>query len=157
MLLVLALARPFEEAVALVSSVALPVILANAAGVFIFALFIHNLENERRVQAERDGLLREVERKNTELAIAAEIQRSFLPDTLPQIAHFDIAARCVMAKEVGGDFFDVIPFEVITYRTGSARHLHRRCLGKGDTGRPLHGALADRRPGQRDLASAGAG
>jgi sigma-B regulation protein RsbU (phosphoserine phosphatase) len=32
MLLVLALARPFEEAVALVSSTALPIILANAAG-----------------------------------------------------------------------------------------------------------------------------
>jgi sigma-B regulation protein RsbU (phosphoserine phosphatase) len=113
MLLVLALARPFAEAVALVSSVALPVILANATGVFIFAFIIHNLENERRVQAERDDLVREVERKNTELAIAAEIQRSFLPDALPQIAQFEIAARSVMAKEVGGDFFDVIPFEVV--------------------------------------------
>jgi phosphoserine phosphatase RsbU/P len=113
MLLVLALARPFEEALALVSSVALPVILANAVGVFIFAVFIHNLENERRVQAERDTLIREMERKNTELAIAAEIQQSFLPDTLPQVAPFEVAARSIMAKEVGGDFFDAIPFEVI--------------------------------------------
>jgi sigma-B regulation protein RsbU (phosphoserine phosphatase) len=113
MLLVLALARPYEEAVALVGSVALPVILANAAGVLIFSVIFHNLRDERRVQAERDGLLREVERKQAELAIAAGIQRSFLPDTLPQIPGFEIAARSVMAREVGGDFFDAIPFEVM--------------------------------------------
>ncbi|MDD1651637.1 MAG: SpoIIE family protein phosphatase [Methanomicrobiales archaeon] len=113
MLLTLALARPFDQAVALVSSVAIPMILGNAAGMFIFALIIRNRETEQRVQSERDTLLREVERKNTELAIAAEIQQSFLPDTITQLEHFDIAAKSVMAKEVGGDFFDVIPFEVI--------------------------------------------
>jgi phosphoserine phosphatase RsbU/P len=113
MLLTLAICDPFEQALVVVSSVALPMILANAAGVAIFALFITNLQNERKVQAERDELLREMERKNTELAIAAEIQRSFLPDTITQIERFDIAAKSVMAKEVGGDFFDVIPFEVI--------------------------------------------
>jgi len=88
-------------------------ILANAAGMFIFAFIIANLEDERRMQAERDTLLREMERKNTELAIAAEIQRSFLPDTIAQVEHFDIAAKSIMAREVGGDFFDVIPFEVV--------------------------------------------
>ena len=113
MLLTLALVRPFEQALEVVSSVALPMILANAAGVFVFAFIIRNLENERKVQAERDGLIREMERKNTELAIAAEIQQSFLPDTLPQIAPFEIAAKSIMAREVGGDFFDAIPFEVI--------------------------------------------
>ncbi|RPJ52962.1 MAG: stage II sporulation protein E, partial [Methanobacteriota archaeon] len=113
MLLNLAICRPFEEALVVVSAVALPMILANAAGMFIFGFIIINLENERKMQAERDDLLREMERKNTELAIAAEIQRSFLPDSVTQIEHFDIAAKSVMAKEVGGDFFDVIPFEVI--------------------------------------------
>ena len=113
MLITLAICRPLEQALVVVSSVALPMILANAAGMFIFGFIIVNLENERRMQAERDDLLREMERKNTELAIAAEIQRSFLPDAIAQIEHFDIAAKSVMAKEVGGDFFDVIPFEVI--------------------------------------------
>jgi Serine phosphatase RsbU, regulator of sigma subunit len=113
MLLTLALCRPFEQALSVVGSVALPMILANAAGMFIFAFMIHNLEHERQMQTERDNLLREVERKNTELSIAADIQRSFLPDTIPQIEHFGIAARSIMAKEVGGDFFDVIPFEVV--------------------------------------------
>ena len=32
----------------------------------------------------------------------------------PADREFEIAAQCVMAREVGGDFFDVIPFEVIT-------------------------------------------
>jgi sigma-B regulation protein RsbU (phosphoserine phosphatase) len=113
MALTLAICRPIEEALVVVSSVALPMILANAAGMFIFAFMITNLENERKMQAERDDLLREMERKNTELAIAAEIQQSFLPETITQIEHFDIAAKSVMAREVGGDFFDVIPFEVI--------------------------------------------
>ena len=113
MLLTLAICRPFAAAVEVVANVALPMILANAAGVFIFAFIITNLENERRTQGERDALIREMERKDTELAIAAEIQQSFLPDTIPQVEGFEIAARSVMAKEVGGDFFDVIPFEVI--------------------------------------------
>lgn len=52
-------------------------------------------------------------RSNAELQIAAEIQKSFLPEEIPQIPGVDIAARTVMAKEVGGDFFDVIPYEVM--------------------------------------------
>jgi sigma-B regulation protein RsbU (phosphoserine phosphatase) len=52
-------------------------------------------------------------RSNAELRIAAEIQTSFLPEVIPQLPGFDIAARSVMAREVGGDFFDVIPLEVV--------------------------------------------
>ena len=113
MVLVLAICRPFDQALTVVSTVALPMILANAAGMFVFAFMVANLINERKMQAERDTLMREIERKNTELAIAAEIQQSFLPDTITQIEGYDIAARSVMAKEVGGDFFDVIPLEVV--------------------------------------------
>jgi sigma-B regulation protein RsbU (phosphoserine phosphatase) len=131
MLLTLAICRPFEQALAITSSVALPMILANAAGMFIFAFIIENLQNERRMQAERDTLLREMERKNTELAIAAEIQRSFLPDTIPQIEGFEIAATSVMAKEVGGDFFDVIPFEVIPLKKDTLGILIADVSGKG--------------------------
>jgi sigma-B regulation protein RsbU (phosphoserine phosphatase) len=131
MLLVLALCRPFGQAVIVVSSVALPIILANAAGMFVFAFIIENLQNERKMQAERDTLLREMERKNTELAIAAEIQQSFLPDTITQIEGYDIAARCVMAKEVGGDFFDVIPLEVVPLGTGKLGIMIADVSGKG--------------------------
>jgi phosphoserine phosphatase RsbU/P len=113
MSLVLLMCRPFGQAVEVVAMVALPMIMANAAGMFVFAFMVENLISERKMQAERDTLLREIERKNTELAIAAEIQQSFLPDTISQIEGYDIAAKSVMAKEVGGDFFDVIPLEFV--------------------------------------------
>lgn len=52
-------------------------------------------------------------RSNAELAIAADIQSSFLPDAIPQLAGFEVAAKSLMAREVGGDFFDAVPLEVI--------------------------------------------
>jgi sigma-B regulation protein RsbU (phosphoserine phosphatase) len=131
MLLTLAIARPFDEAVAVVSQVALPMILANAAGMAVFAFIIQNLQKERKMQAERDVLLREMERKNTELAIAAEIQQSFLPKTIPRIEGYDIAAKSVMAKEVGGDFFDVIPLEVVPLGPGKLGVMIADVSGKG--------------------------
>jgi PAS domain S-box-containing protein len=41
-----------------------------------------------------------------ELVYAAEIQAKLLPRITPHIPGFDIAARCLPAKQVGGDFFD---------------------------------------------------
>lgn len=113
MLLTLVICRPLDQAITVVQMVAIPMIAANAAGMFVFAFIVENLQNERKMQAERDTLMREMERKDTELAIAAEIQQSFLPDIIAPVEGFDIAAKSVMAKEVGGDFFDVIPLEVI--------------------------------------------
>jgi sigma-B regulation protein RsbU (phosphoserine phosphatase) len=131
MLLALVICRPFEQALAVVSTVSVPMIMANAAGMFVFAFIIENLQNERKMQAERDTLLREMERKNTELAIAAEIQQSFLPDSIAQIEGYDIAARSVMAKEVGGDFFDVIPLEVVPLGKGQLGIMIADVSGKG--------------------------
>jgi sigma-B regulation protein RsbU (phosphoserine phosphatase) len=131
LLLVLILCQPFEQALAIVELFAFPFISANAGGMFIFAFMIHNLIHERRMQAERDDLMREMERKNTELAIAAEIQQSFLPDTIPGLEPFDISAKSIMAKEVGGDFFDVIPFEVIPLRRDRLGILIADVSGKG--------------------------
>jgi phosphoserine phosphatase RsbU/P len=109
MALILAISRPFDEALEVVWAVVLPMILANTTGVFIFAFMVENFQNERRMQAQRDTLLREVEHKNTELAIAAEIQQDFLPQEIPGSGNFSIAATNIPAKEVGGDFYDVIP------------------------------------------------
>ncbi len=131
MLLALAICRPFDEAVAVVSVITLPMVLANVLGMFIFAFIVTNLIAERKMRGERDALLREMERKKTELAIAMEIQQSFLPDTLPPIPGFDLAGKSVMAKEVGGDFFDVIPFEVISLRKGRYGLLIADVSGKG--------------------------
>ncbi|MEN9203944.1 MAG: SpoIIE family protein phosphatase [Thermostichus sp. DG02_1_bins_55] len=41
-----------------------------------------------------------------ELARAAEIQQELLPRTIPELPGFDLAARCLSAREVGGDFYD---------------------------------------------------
>ncbi|HOI13383.1 MAG TPA: SpoIIE family protein phosphatase [Methanoculleus sp.] len=50
----------------------------------------------------------EIERKESELRIAAEIQTSFLPRTTPEIPGCEIAAFTHPAKEVGGDFYDFV-------------------------------------------------
>jgi len=80
---------------------------------------------------ERREMEGRLARSNAELQIAAEIQKSFMPEVIPQIKGFDIAARIVMAKEVGGDFFDVIPFEIITLDKGTLGILVADVSGKG--------------------------
>jgi len=44
-----------------------------------------------------------------ELDIAASIQRSLLPKELPRTAPFSIATCSESARDVGGDFFDIVP------------------------------------------------
>ncbi len=80
---------------------------------------------------ERREMEGRLARSNAELQIAADIQKSFLPETIPQIPEFDIAARSVMAKEVGGDFFDVIPFEVMVLDKSTVGLLVADVSGKG--------------------------
>jgi serine phosphatase RsbU (regulator of sigma subunit) len=50
----------------------------------------------------------EKSRMEEELKIAHNIQLSMLPDRAPTIKGFSIAARCIPAREVGGDFYDFI-------------------------------------------------
>ncbi|MCW4000760.1 MAG: SpoIIE family protein phosphatase [Candidatus Bathyarchaeota archaeon] len=80
---------------------------------------------------ERREMEGRLARSNAELQIAAEIQKSFLPEAIPRIPGIDIAARTVMAKEVGGDFFDVIPYEVMTLEGGRHGLLVADVSGKG--------------------------
>jgi len=80
---------------------------------------------------ERREMEGRLARSSAELQIAAEIQQSFLPEIIPQITGFDIAAKSVMAKEVGGDFFDVIPFEIIPLEKGTLGIIIADVSGKG--------------------------
>jgi PAS domain S-box-containing protein len=80
---------------------------------------------------ERRELEGRLARSNAELQIAADIQKSFMPEVIPRIAGFDVAARTVMAKEVGGDFFDVIPFEIMVLDEGTVGLLVADVSGKG--------------------------
>jgi len=51
----------------------------------------------------------EKERMERELEIAYEIQQGFLSQTLPEVPGAEIAATMHPTREVGGDFYDVIP------------------------------------------------
>jgi sigma-B regulation protein RsbU (phosphoserine phosphatase) len=54
-----------------------------------------------------------------ELSIAAGIQESLFPSTMPPMSCSDLAARNRQARQVGGDYYDVLPID----RTGCDSHL----------------------------------
>lgn len=66
----------------------------------------------RRLELSRQNawLRAELETKHRQLAAeltrASEVQAELLPRERPEIAPFALAARCVPAREVGGDFYD---------------------------------------------------
>lgn len=53
--------------------------------------------------------LQEESRLSREFEIAAEIQRGLLPHDMPTVLNVDIAARLLPAREVGGDYVDLLP------------------------------------------------
>lgn len=55
------------------------------------------------------------ERAESELRLARDIQRSFLPTTFPKLNNLDFCGRCDPAREVGGDFFDYVKLNDHTY------------------------------------------
>ena len=74
-------------------------------------------------------------RMDEELKVARDIQMSMLPAKAPTIEGFAIAARCIPAREVGGDFYDFI--EVPSDGTGE-----RLGIIIGDvSGKAMSGAL----------------
>ena len=109
MLTVLLLAEPRPEAVTVVRAAAAPMIVSNGVGALIFALMTTNLIRERETAKERDEYLLELERRRLELEIARKIQESFLPETVPALRGFEVAAISRPAEEVGGDFYDFVP------------------------------------------------
>ncbi len=77
------------------------VLLSSLAGQMSIALQNALLVSER-VQ---------VARIEEELRLARTIQRSFLHSEFPPIPRFDIHALNIPSKEVGGDFYDLVPAE----------------------------------------------
>jgi len=51
------------------------------------------------------------ERVRREIQLAQEIQKTFLPEKLPQIPGWEIGVRWRPAMQVGGDFYDAIPID----------------------------------------------
>lgn len=62
------------------------------------------LEDLKTAQAE----LLQQERMKRDLEIAADVQRSILPAAFPKVAGFEFAVLSHPAREVGGDFYDVV-------------------------------------------------
>jgi sigma-B regulation protein RsbU (phosphoserine phosphatase) len=62
----------------------------------------NNIEDLKRTTAEK-------ERYTKELEIAKEIQDSILPESVPAIPGFEVAAVNIPAMEIGGDLYDFIP------------------------------------------------
>ena len=74
--------------------------------------FLSSLANLAVISLENARLFKEAIEKQKledELLIAREIQKGLLPSVLPQIPNFDIAATNISSKQVGGDYYDVIP------------------------------------------------
>jgi len=70
------------------------------------------LSNLAAVKIENARLIEralEQERMEKELALAAQIQRDFLPKASPPLDNFDIHGLNVPCQQVGGDYFDYIP------------------------------------------------
>ncbi len=48
------------------------------------------------------------QRVRQELAIARQVQKTFLPNTTPEVPGFDTSAMCDPALDTGGDYYDII-------------------------------------------------
>jgi sigma-B regulation protein RsbU (phosphoserine phosphatase) len=74
--------------------------------------FLYSLANLAIISIENARLFREAiekQRLEDELVIAREIQQGLLPAQLPVIPGFETAAINVSSKQVGGDYYDVVP------------------------------------------------
>ncbi len=75
--------------------------------VLLAARLASSLARKRVADAERVHALA-LER---EMAIGRDIQASFLPETLPPVPGWELAARLHPASQVSGDFYDAFAFE----------------------------------------------
>jgi sigma-B regulation protein RsbU (phosphoserine phosphatase) len=74
--------------------------------------FLSSLANLAIISLENARLFKEAiekQRLEDELIIARDIQKGLLPNILPTVAGFDIAAANISSKQVGGDYYDIIP------------------------------------------------
>ena len=61
MVLVLLTVTPFDAALTVVTRVFIPMILANAIGMYVFCIMVGEIQQERKLQAERDSLIHDKE------------------------------------------------------------------------------------------------
>ncbi len=76
--------------------------------------FASSLSGIAIISIENTRMINEVIEKKKmekELETARSIQKSLLPYSLPKLKNFDIAAVSESARQVGGDYYDVIPLD----------------------------------------------
>jgi sigma-B regulation protein RsbU (phosphoserine phosphatase) len=66
------------------------------------------LENARLYEE----IARQERRLERDLALARELQMRLLPQTLPKLAHLELAAKFAPARAIGGDLYDFIPYSL---------------------------------------------
>lgn len=72
---------------------------------------INGIAQQAALAIQNDLLQQEMvarERLETEVQLARQIQQTFIPSVLPSHPNWQIAARWRTARQVGGDFYDVI-------------------------------------------------
>ncbi len=80
---------------------------------------ITGISQQAALAIQNDRLQHEMvvrERLETEMQLARQIQQAFIPDRLPEHPNWELAARWRTARQVGGDFYDVI--ELPDHRLG---------------------------------------
>ncbi|WP_372370966.1 SpoIIE family protein phosphatase [Candidatus Uabimicrobium sp. HlEnr_7] len=73
--------------------------------------FLISFSNQAAIALENAFLyeeLREKERIEQEISIAAKIQSGLLPKTLPEIQGINVYGKMIPARQVGGDYYDFI-------------------------------------------------
>jgi len=90
------------------------------------------LENSRLIEDARESQARMM----NDLETAREIQRQLLPSGAKEIPGLDVATAYVPARELGGDFYDLLPYGV-----GRLAIANGDVSGKG-TAAALYGSLA---------------
>ena len=74
--------------------------------------FLKTLGNQAMATLENARLFEETlekQRMEEELALARSMQQALLPSKLPELTGFEISGMNVPSREVGGDYYDVIP------------------------------------------------
>lgn len=85
------------------------VVLALIVEFYFF--FKGKVYSEEEVRPLYAGLLAERLSMQAEVSAASQAQQRLMPGTLPKSDYFSIAAKCLPAFEVGGDFYDVFELE----------------------------------------------
>lgn len=60
------------------------------------------------------GIVIDIHEQKKALQLAAEVQKSLLPDTAPSIDGLDVAGSTISCDEVGGDYFDYLPNAMVS-------------------------------------------